>query len=118
MFNLKAYDIPIDLLLHVILKHISYFDLDNVLPYFKLSPKEIANIKYKIYKSRLTITQFSSRIEYSIEGKRHRETDPAIEWADGDKEWWANGKRHRDKLPAMEYGNRHKVWWVNGKLHR
>ena len=27
-----------------------------------------------------------------LNGKRHREDGPAIEWADGDKSWWLNGK--------------------------
>jgi len=27
-----------------------------------------------------------------LDGKRHREDGPAIEWADGDKSWYLNGK--------------------------
>lgn len=26
-------------------------------------------------------------------GKLHREDGPAIEWDNGDKEWWVNGER-------------------------
>ena len=69
MFNLKAYDVPIDLLVHVILRFISYFDLDSVLPCFRLSPKEIANIKYKIYKQRLKIMRLTERTQYIVEYK-------------------------------------------------
>jgi hypothetical protein len=45
----------------------------------------------------------------------HREDGPAIEWADGDKWWWADGKRHRLDGPAIEYGNNNKSWWVDDK---
>ena len=51
-------------------------------------------------------------------GKRHRLNGPAIEWADGHKDWWVNGKRHRLDGPAVECGNGHKEWFVNGKRHR
>ena len=27
-----------------------------------------------------------------MNGKLHREDGPAIEWANGDKEWWLNGE--------------------------
>ncbi len=33
----------------------------------------------------------------------------------GDKEWFLNGKRHRDDGPAVEYSNGDKEWWINGK---
>ena len=49
-------------------------------------------------------------------------TLPAIEWANGDKEWWINGKLHRDDkdpitgliLPAIEHADESKEWWING----
>ena len=40
---------------------------------------------------------------------------------DGDKfwylnKWWyLNGKRHREDGPAIEYANGYKEWWLNGK---
>ena len=48
----------------------------------------------------------------------HREDGPAIEWANGTKEWFQNGQRHRDAGPAIEtaYGDRE--WYHNGHLHR
>ena len=57
---------------------------------------------------------------YELNGKRHRENDkPAIEWADGYKEWWVNGKLHRENdKPAIEYADVYKSWYVNGKRHR
>ena len=48
----------------------------------------------------------------------HRDDGPAIEYADGSKEWWINGDQHREDGPACEYVNGSKEWWVNGELHR
>ena len=50
-------------------------------------------------------------------GKLHRDGGlPAIEWANGTKEWWVNDKRHREGgLPAVESANGSKVWYVNDK---
>ena len=53
-----------------------------------------------------------------VNTKIHSEDGPAIEWADGGKEWWINGKKHRENGPALVWPNRDKEWWVNGKLHR
>ena len=36
----------------------------------------------------------------------------------GDKYWYLNGKRHREDGPAVEWDNGNKYWWLNGKLHR
>ena len=53
-------------------------------------------------------------------GQLHRDNDlPAIEWTNGNKEWYFNGKRHRNNnLPAIEYVNGYKAWYVNGQFHR
>ena len=54
------------------------------------------------------------------QGQRHR-TDglPAVIYASGRQEWWANGQRHRtDGLPAVIHPNGHRTWWVNGQLYR
>jgi hypothetical protein len=52
--------------------------------------------------------------------KCHRDNDlPAIESANGDKEWYVNGKLHRgNDLPAIELAYGGKAWYVNGQLHR
>ena len=54
-----------------------------------------------------------------MNGLRHREGDlPAVEYFNGNKQWWVNGKRHRaNDLPAIEY-NEVRIWWVNGLRHR
>ena len=61
-----------------------------------------------------------------LNGKRHREDGPAIEWADGSKSWWLNGEKVTEEEvignkeePTMEtniFGT--KRWLLNGKIHR
>jgi len=53
--------------------------------------------------------------EWYLNGKRHREDGPAIEWADGSKSWWLNGLSHREDGPAVEWASGSKSWWLNGK---
>ena len=48
-----------------------------------------------------------------LNGKRHRDDGPAIEWADGAKFWYLNGKRHREDGPAVEYADGRKWWFLN-----
>jgi hypothetical protein len=48
-----------------------------------------------------------------LNGKRHREDGPAIEWATGNKAWYLNGDRHREDGPAVEYTNGEKYWFLN-----
>ena len=48
----------------------------------------------------------------------HREDGPAVEGANGHKEWWINDQRHREDGPAYEGASGHKLWYINGKLHR
>ena len=51
--------------------------------------------------------------------KLHRDNDlPAIERADGTKEWFNKGFRHRLNRPAIEKADGDKYWFVNGKLYR
>ena len=44
----------------------------------------------------------------------HKEDGPAVEFSDGDKEWWLNGKLHRKNGPAVELNNGDEDWWLNG----
>ena len=50
---------------------------------------------------------------YNDKNELHREDGPAIEWADGLKEWYKNGKRHREDGPAIERANGKKEYWYN-----
>ena len=53
-----------------------------------------------------------------LNGNRHREDGPAVEYADGSKFWFINGKLHREDGPACEYADGIKRWYLNNKLHR
>jgi hypothetical protein len=54
-----------------------------------------------------------------LNGKRHRKDGPAIERADGTKEWYLHNQRHRVNGPAIEYANGgSKYWYLNGELCR
>jgi len=33
----------------------------------------------------------------------------------GLKEWWLNGERHREDGPAVEFDNGREEWYLNGK---
>ena len=60
---------------------------------------------------------WDNRTEWFLNGKRHREDGPAIEWSNGDKSWYKNGKCHREDGPAIEYTSG-KFWYKNGNYHR
>ena len=55
---------------------------------------------------------------HNANGLYHRTDGPAVEWADGSKDWYIDGKRHRIDGPAIEDAEGHKAWYVNGKAHR
>jgi len=55
--------------------------------------------------------------EWYVNGRLHRGGGlPAVERASG-KEWWVDGQQHRDGgLPAVEWASGRKEWYVYGKL--
>ena len=56
----------------------------------------------------------------TVDGKLHRDGGlPAVEWANGDKEWWVRGQLHREcGLPAVEDADGTKIWYEYYTLHR
>jgi hypothetical protein len=64
-----------------------------------------------------TVKVFDSgdRFWYNQDDRFHREDGPAIEWADGMKEWWVNGRLHREDGPAVESVDGTKIWYLNGE---
>ena len=70
-------------------------------------------LKYKI-----VVDECGDKRYYNSAGQRHREDGPAVERADGDKQWYIDGKLHRENGPAVEYANGTKAWYIDGKLHR
>ena len=66
-----------------------------------------------------TLTESADgRREWWLNGVRHREDGPAIEWPDGRRDWWLHGKRHREDGPAIELPDGRREWWLHGKRHR
>ena len=56
--------------------------------------------------------------EWYFKGKLHRENGPAVERLNGDKYWSLHGICHREDGPACEWANGDKVWYINGICHR
>ena len=50
------------------------------------------------------------------DGLLHREDGPAVEYADGSREWFLDGQRHREDGPAIEYHDGTHKWYLDGKL--
>ena len=65
-----------------------------------------------------TVKAYAKSNDWFLNGERHREDGPAIEWAHGSKEWYLNGKRHREDGPAVDRPSGFKVWYLNGMVHR
>jgi hypothetical protein len=65
-------------------------------------------------KDGLNINKYGDKFWY-LNGNRHREDGPAIEYADGTKRWYLDGSLHREDGPAIEYANGNKSWFLNGK---
>ena len=62
---------------------------------------------------------YNDRTEwYNQNGQRHREDGPAVEYANGTKEWYINGQCHREDGQALEWADGTKYWYINGQLHR
>jgi hypothetical protein len=52
---------------------------------------------------------------YNSKSDLHRLDGPAIEWIDGDKEWWVIGNRHRLNGYAVSWRSVHKFWYLKNK---
>jgi hypothetical protein len=50
-------------------------------------------------------------------GELHREDGPAV-INDRFSAWFINGIRHRENFPAVEYFNGNYTWYCHGKCHR
>jgi hypothetical protein len=98
-----------------VFNYLDYFDL---LSRFKIY--EYKSYQLRIIKRRSYVIKRINLIDYYIDNKSHRDNDkPAIEYANGSKEWYQHGKLHRDNdQPAVERSDGSKYWYQNGKLHR
>jgi len=61
------------------------------------------------------INKYGTKTYTNSKGQLHRLDGPAIEHANGDKEWYKEDKYHRADGPAFEYSDGTKYWWV---LHK
>ena len=68
--------------------------------------------------SEVRIDDNGNRRWYNKKDELHRVDGSAIEYENGDREWWVNGKLHREDGPAVEYENGYKKWFLNGNRHR
>lgn len=59
--------------------------------------------------------QTGARRYYNAAGQLHREDGPAVEFSNGNREWWQNGQLHREGGPAIERLNGYKEWWLHGR---
>ena len=100
--DIRKYNVPLDVIEHYILKFVKYPIIDAVVSGFRLTPKEHAGIKFRIYNKRLKVKRWMCSIEYEVDGLLHREGDlpAAIDFGDF-FDWFYNGIRHRDHGPAM-----------------
>ena len=73
---------------------------------------------YTALKYRIVADHFGTRRYYNSAGELHRVEGPAIEWANGSKEWRQNGKLHRDVGPAVVFRDGTYAWYQNGLTHR
>jgi hypothetical protein len=66
----------------------------------------------------LVVKKIKNKVTYRNNKKQlHREDGPAVEYKDGDKEWWINGERHREDGPAIERNDGYKAWYLNGNRY-
>lgn len=60
---------------------------------------------------------YPNRIEFYLNGEKHRECAPAIEWESGGVEWWFKGKLHRENGPAITLSNGNQYWYLFGNQY-
>lgn len=84
-----------------------------------IDPK--TSLEYIVYWNYRDINSSNRRKEYYKDKKGrilHRLDGPAIEYRNGNKEWWINNKLHREGSPAIESENGREEWFINGLRHR
>ena len=64
---------------------------------------------------RVEVDERGTRWYCNSAGQLHRIDGPAIEYPNGNKEWWQNGQRHRTDGPAIEWDSGDKAWFINGE---
>jgi hypothetical protein len=64
-------------------------------------------------------TTYDDYVEWSLDGIIHRVSGPAIEWPNGDREWYRYGRLHRRVVagPARDTAAMQE-WYEYGRRHR
>lgn len=106
-FNTNEMD---NLLKDYILPYISYFE---IIDRYHVDEK----LRKKILDQQTVIVENKNETIYMVDDLYHREDGPAIISADAE-EWWYKGFRHRVIGPAIQYKNGDREWFVDGKRHR
>lgn len=52
---------------------------------------------------------------YNALGQIHRVHGPAVEYANGRRDWCQKGLRHRVDGPAIEWADAYRAWYIDGK---
>lgn len=63
----------------------------------------------------LRIDKKGNRFWFNKKHEFHRIGGPAIEWNNGDKEWYINDTLYRENGPAIEDRDGDRFWYLNGK---
>ncbi len=117
--KIKKYKIPHNLIAYTLLKFVPFHEIDTYISYFDVTPAQHANIRYKIYNSRLISTVTAQgTIEFRIDGRLHRCDGPAVIHANGSQFWYYDGQIHRCDGPAIEYANGDLYWYQHNLRHR
>ena len=66
----------------------------------------------------MTQDQEGGRYWYDVQGRWHRDGNPAVILSDGFEAWFRHGLRHRDDGAAVIFPDGTQQWWSNGHLHR
>ena len=99
-------------------KVVSYFPKKKCKQKVLIVDEKAVNLKKcntETYK--VTLDDFTTKW-YNSKDELHRVGGPAIEWDDGEKNWYKEGKYHRVDGPAIENANGSKFWYKEGKYHR
>ena len=70
---------------------------------------------FEALKYRIDVDTHGTRRYRNVMGQLHRIGGPAVEFANGHKEWWQYDQRHRIDGPAIEWSNGVRFWYINGK---
>jgi hypothetical protein len=97
----------------------AWFKLCEIAPFVTVDVEWWHKDNLKLAYTQVTKNRYKN-IRHYLNTKLHRDGDlPAVEKANGDKEWYISGKCHRgNDLPAIEWAHGDKFWYISGKLHR